>query len=135
MMKRRFTRQATILLLGEARGLWEEVGLRSKLDSGGGLRDDIWEATESQTLWVNVPSSGFTLYLLNFDAGRVGARWQKVSCWGDRGALAWWIGPTGLMSLFGKLEVSITDMSTFAHINVHLSLLPEALAPFLVRAL
>lgn len=60
---------------------------------------------------------GFTLYLLNFDAGRVGARWQKVSCWGDRGALAWWIGPTGLMSLIGKLEVSITDMSTFAHIK------------------
>lgn len=64
-----------------------------------------------------LPSSGFTLYLLNFDAGRVGARWQKVSCWGDRGALAWWIGPTGLMSLTGKLEVSITDVSTFAHIK------------------
>ena len=65
-----------------------------------------------------MPSSGFTLYLLHFDAGRVGAGWQKVSCWGDRGALAWWIGPTGLISLTGKLEVSITDVSTLLTPNV-----------------
>ena len=52
--RRRFTRQATVLLLGEARGLWEQVVLQSKLDSGGGLCGDIWGTTESQTPWVNV---------------------------------------------------------------------------------
>ena len=65
-----------------------------------------------------LPSSGFIVYLFNFDAERVGAAWQKASCWGDRGALAWWIGPTGLMSLIGKLEVSINDVSTELTSNV-----------------
>lgn len=65
-----------------------------------------------------LPSSGFIVYLFNFDAERVGAGWQKVSCWGDRGALEWWIGPTGLMSLIGKLEVSINDVSTELTSNV-----------------
>ena len=71
-----------------------------------------------------MPSSGFTLYLFHFDAGRAGAGWQKVSCWGDRGALAWWIIPTGLISLDGKLEVSITDVSTLLTPNVCLCSVP-----------
>lgn len=47
-----------VLPLGGARGLWEQVGLWSKLDSGRGRgaasvvvveNPHIWEATESQT--------------------------------------------------------------------------------------
>lgn len=64
-------------------------------------RPHMWEVSESLTQCTEVPggpgpSSGFMLGLLTFDAGKVGARWKKVSCQGGRSALAWWVCSVGL---------------------------------------